>query len=357
MTLTEKPHVVRLSSPPDIVGAIPLFVGFHPSESLVILCLHGPRKRKGLTMRVDLPEPKGMQEYVREMASRVAREDADAVIITCYTQDSDAEGELPRAELVALLLDELSLRDVGYLEALLVRDGRWWSYTCTKPCCPRDGTPLPESPSPTITELEARRAMEGVAVLPGREALEKSVSGPVALRLIALEQRFDEVAAGVADQMVEEGVDAVRGETVRLARTMVERFIAGEREVDDAEAVRLLVGLQDTWPRDVLVTWGLDGQREDILAFLTALAQCAPDRFAAPICTVLAAVAYQHGGGALTTVALDRALRHEPEYEMAVILDAVLVGQVHPREVRAMSRRLQRDIHLSGIDIGGHQAA
>lgn len=357
MTPTEKPLIVRLSSPPDIVGAIPSFVGFHPSESLVILCLHGPRNRSGLTMRVDLPEPAVMHEYVTEMASRVASEDTDAVIIACYTQGPDVEGELPRADLVAMLLDELGLRDIGWLEALLVRAERWWSYTCTKPCCPREGTPLPASPSNTVTELEARRAMEGIAVLPGREDLAKSINGPVALRLFALQQRFDEIGALVADQMLDDGLETVRGETLRLAHAMLERFITGGHEIDDADAVRILIGLQDKWSRDVLITWGLDSRREDVLAFLTALAQCAPDQFAAPICTVLAAVAYQHGGGALTSVALERALQHEPDYEMAMILDSLLAGQVHPREVRAMSRRVQRELHQSGIDVGGHQAA
>ena len=73
MTTIPKPVVVRLGGPPDIVGAMPSFIGFHPSESLVVMCLHGPRKRNGLTMRFDLPEPRHRQSMVSEVATRVTR--------------------------------------------------------------------------------------------------------------------------------------------------------------------------------------------------------------------------------------------------------------------------------------------
>jgi Domain of unknown function (DUF4192) len=43
MSAAARPVVVKFSSPVDIVGAIPSMLGFHPAESLVVMCLRGPR--------------------------------------------------------------------------------------------------------------------------------------------------------------------------------------------------------------------------------------------------------------------------------------------------------------------------
>lgn len=344
MTATNDPSAIRISSPSDIAGAVPSLVGFHPSESLVVICLHGRRKRAGLTMRVDLPGQDHLHECVAELCGRVVQDGADSVILVCYTGQPDARGRLPRADMVRLLLDELSLHEVGSVEALLVRDGRWWSYTCTKSCCPREGTPLPSRPSDAVTEIEARRALSGAAVLPGREDLQKSVSGPVALRLVALQQRFEETSERLVGQVMDQGLEPVGEETLAKAHTMLQRFVGGETDIDDDDAVRVVVGLQDKAPRNVLITWGLDNRQDEVLALLTALAQRSPDEYCAPICTVLAAVAYQYGRGVLAAVALERALQHQPDYEMATVLDVALHRQVHPKEIRAMSRRLHRQL-------------
>ena len=49
--------IVKISSPADILGVVPHRVGFHPAESIVVVCLHGPRRRDGLVMRLDLAPP------------------------------------------------------------------------------------------------------------------------------------------------------------------------------------------------------------------------------------------------------------------------------------------------------------
>jgi hypothetical protein len=347
---------VRLSSPADLVGAIPSLVGFHPTESLVIVGLHGPRSRNGAALRADLPDPDLRAEYVADLSARIAREDADAVVVVCFTEQADHDERLPESELIDQLIEELGARGIGWMEMLLVRDGRWYSYTCGKPCCPAGGTPLPESPSSHVTELEARRALSGAAILPDRSALEKSVAGPVAVRLFALSQLFDQTVQRLPEEMLEHGLEHVRIQGLRLARDLLERFVGGDHRIDDADAVYVLLCLQDKWLRDRMITWTLDTDLRELLAFLTALAQRAVDEYAAPICTVLAAAAYQDGQGALADVALERALRSEPEYEMALILDALLINQVHPKEIRAMAVRASR-VMGQPVTGGEHQAA
>ncbi len=59
MTTSPMPgDVVRVSGPQGIIGSIPYLLGFHPEESLVMLCLRGERNRMGPVLRIDLPTDK-----------------------------------------------------------------------------------------------------------------------------------------------------------------------------------------------------------------------------------------------------------------------------------------------------------
>src|ERR671910_2185298 len=130
-----QPIIVKLDSPTAIVEAMPTFVGFHPRESLVVMCLRGPRKRNGLTMRIDLPEPRHDRALAADLARRAAIDKADAAIVICYTSAPDTDGLLPRTTLVDEQIEQLRRRGIGLAEALLVRDGRWFSYTCAQDRC------------------------------------------------------------------------------------------------------------------------------------------------------------------------------------------------------------------------------
>jgi Domain of unknown function (DUF4192) len=89
---------------------------------------------------------------------------------------------------------------------------------------------------------------------------------------------------------------------------------------------------------------GARRQADELIAFLTELAQRSLDDDAAPICTVLASVVYQHGGGPLASVALERARRCDPGYEMARLLEAMLLGQLPPERLRTAIRDTRRDV-------------
>jgi hypothetical protein len=350
MTTSRSTPVVKVKTQADIIGVIPTRLGFHPSESLVIVCLDGPRQRFGLVLRLDLPEPADEVRAAADLAARAARSGADGAIVLCFTSAPDDDGELPRARLIDRVLAELDDHGLGYGESLLVREGRWWSYQCVKPCCPRGGTPLPSQPTPAVAEAEAIGAIHGRAVLPSREALVKSVAGPVALREIAMTQRQAEAEDAYIRDVGEHGYHAARLTTAGLAQTMVAGFLAGDHSVDDAQVARLLVGLTDKPARDLMYTWGLDDEHaEQVIAFLISLTQCAVGWYAVPICTVLAGVAYQQGNGALAAVAVERALRTDPTYELAQIVDALLTGQVPPEAIRDMSRRSIADLRDRGL--------
>jgi Domain of unknown function (DUF4192) len=353
MNAATRPVVVKFGSPVEIVGAMPSLLGFHPADSIVVMCLRGPRKRTGLTMRMDLVDPRHDKAFAAETARRVAADKASAAIVVCYTEAPDDQDRLPRAGLVDELGGQLLRRGIEVPEALLVRGDRWFSYSCSRPCCPREGTPIPAVGEGVVAHLEAERVLSGRAILASREELEASVRGPVALRRIALEQVYDRVGESVVAETLGEGSGAFRRRTVEVARDAFDRYADGNRDLDDEEAARIVLGLRDKVTRDELTAWALDGRTDDLIAFLTELAQRALDEDAAPICTVLASVVYQDGAGPLATIALERARRCDPDYEMARLLEAMLLGQLPPARLRAVVKDTRREVRRQLYEADG----
>jgi hypothetical protein len=336
--------VVKITSPVDIVGSIPSMLGFHPTHSLVVMCLRGQRKRIGLTMRFDLPDSRHDDLLVAEAARRVAMERANAAILVCYVEDPDDLDRLPRAELIDELGSQLLRCGVEVSEALLVRAGRWYSYLCDQPCCPREGTDIPALADGAAARLEVERVLQGRALLSSRDDLEASVRGPVALRRIALEQIYDRADIAAATEIAAEGVDAFNRRTVELTGAAFDEYADGHRDLGDEDAARIVLGLHAKVVRDELTTWAMDGRTDELIGFLTELAHRALDRDAAPVCTVLASVCYQHGAGPLVTIALERALRSDPGYEMARLLAGMLDEQLPPAKLRAVIRDTRREV-------------
>jgi hypothetical protein len=336
--------VVKVNSPADIVGAIPSMLGFHPDHSLVVMCLRGARKRLGLTMRFDLLDPPLDEHLATEVTRRAAVEPASAMIMVCYVEEPNDADRLPRAELIDELGSQLLRRGIGVAEALLVRAGRWHSYVCEQPCCPSEGTEIPGVADGVVARLEAERVLQGRALLSSRDDLEASVRGPIALRRIALEQVYDRADTATAMEIAADGVDAFNRRTVELAGAAFDEYADGHRALGDKDAARIVLGLHAKIVRDELTTWAMDGRTDELIGFLTELAHRALDRDAAPVCTVLASVCYQHGGGPLVTIALERALRSDPDYEMARLLAGMLDGQLPPARLRAVIRDTRRDV-------------
>jgi hypothetical protein len=305
---------VTLTSPADIVAAVPHLCGFVPAESLVAVSLR--RKRIGLTLRVDLPP----DEAADEIASRLAHDRADAAVVVVYTSGADG-----RIALVEGLRAALELRGMRVVEALLVRDGLWTSYLCTHPdCCPPEGTPV--GPPPAL--LAASAAYDGRAVLRDRDELVASLQ-PSASAADALD--------GARTRWL--GDVRLRGLLV-MQRRAADAFRAALHE-PPADVSSLVVALQDKRVRDEVATLALD-DAEALLSLLLAMAKESTAPYDVPVCTLVALVAWVRGDGALANVALDRALDGDPRYGMALLLRAGLDGQLPPKEVRLWLRETRR---------------
>lgn len=68
---------------------------------------------------------------------------------------------------------------------------------------------------------------------------------------------------------------------------------------------------------------------------LCELSAALPDGWAVPALTVLASFTWSRGDGALTRIALDRALRVDPHYRLAQLLERMVNLAIRPEEASA----------------------
>ena len=68
---------------------------------------------------------------------------------------------------------------------------------------------------------------------------------------------------------------------------------------------------------------------------LCELCAALPDPWAVPFLTVLAAFTWWRGDGALTRIALDRALRVDPQYRLAQLLERMVDLAIRPEKASA----------------------
>ncbi len=331
-------EVVRLGSMTETLSIIPYLVGFHPHSSMVVVCLHGDRRRSGLVMRSDLPDALAAGAWAAEVAARAEHQRADGVLMVCYSDEPNRESELAQQALADVLLAAFSARGVDVIDAALVRHNRWWSYLCCQPeCCPASGTPLPDVLGGGAARIGAAAALHGRSPLTSRAELEATVAGPTGAALEAAREAFERAYVHDRARRRRDGRVGLTRQTVCAVEEALTAYTTGDGRMEDEMVATICVGLEEKPARDQVAS--LDVHEPAVwLALLTHLAQRTPDEASAPICTTLAWAAYGSGDGALANVALDRALNHRPDYDMALLLRAASDRQVPPTVVQQVAQ-------------------
>ena len=358
---------IHLSGPADVLTVLPYQLGFHPHECLVVLSLHGTRM--GLVQRIDLPPGEHVGDAVAAMIGPLRRDNPSAVLLVGF---EGQEGE-SRAMLDSMA-DACRTHGVEVVDRMVVRGGRWFDVDCVQRCCPREGLLLP-SPSavPAVAEYVGRE----ICPLPDRSALANLLE-PNRLLL-------SRDVAPLADAWLQRRLEATECGDAELGdlETKLHEFRASELAVwalvlcdnDGAEPIRALapqdlamlaVSLTDVDLRDGLIAWLCPGTLPENLIDPILLVQmsrtlperpwlgqasadmthviglqrierrlcelCAvlPDVWAVSTLTVLASFTWWRGDGALTRVALDRALRVEPPYRLALLLERMVDLAIRP---------------------------
>jgi hypothetical protein len=345
MTIDIAKTPIRLSSPRDIVDAVPYLVGFQPEDSLVVVSMHGQRSRLGLTARVDLPPAESVVACARQFAGYLKRDRADRAIVVLYPP---SDGLLyPTVQpLAAAMTEQLARAHIGVCEVLCVCDGRWWSLSCTDDaCCPPEGRPVAHGGT---SAFAAAMALSGRVLLASRKELAgtiKPVAGVARAAMAyalprARDQLKDRVAAGDRAEVADESLELFR--VAVRDRIAADPAARGDTALSVDAAARLIVGLDDVYARDEVLTW-FDGEwGEATRGLLVELVRRAAPPYDVPPLTALAWIAYLQGDGAFAGIALDRALEADPGYRLARLLDQALLAPLNPELFRSAMRGVAR---------------
>jgi uncharacterized protein DUF4192 len=327
------PVRVSLASPVSVLAIVPSLLGFHPSQSLVVLGVSGPRQRVSLTFRYDLPDPPD-EELAADIAAHacevLTREAIPAAIVIGYgPADPVADAALP---VVTALLDA----GVDVLEVLRAEGGRCFTVSCQNPdCCPPEGIPFDPCSHPAAAAL----SKAGKDVLPDRAALARTLQPPPGTA------RATRQATGRALRRLDRMVVAARGGGLDPAAALADAGRAAVREAirqyrsgasieDRSRLAFLAVVLADLRVRDD--AWAqMDPRRPGPhTALWTDIVTGAAPEFVPAPASLLAFTAWQAGQGALANVAAERALAADPAYSMALLIGGAVQAGLPPSAAR-----------------------
>ncbi|MEV0392812.1 DUF4192 domain-containing protein [Polymorphospora rubra] len=310
---------LSVRSPADLLAAVPYLLGFHPADSVVVVALRGPKIV--FAARGDLPvlgtPALARDATARHLALVVVRQQADSAMIVGY---GAAARVTPTVELVGMALREAGIQ---VLEALRLTGDRYWSYLCDAvDCCPAEGTAYDAA----TTEVAATATFAGQVALPDRAALARQVApldGPARESMRQATRRAEERLRELVDAAVP---PAAADRVVRtVGEAAVQDAMTRHRDqgrLTDDELAWLTVLLPHLPVRDH--AWERIGDDDwQVILWSDVVRRVDPELAAAPA-SLLAFAAWRAGNGALASVAIDRALRAEPDYSMALLIDEAL---------------------------------
>lgn len=292
----------------DLLAVIPYLVGFHPTESIVAVLLR--TDTVALTMRVDLhptaPEA-DLGAAVAQQLSAVARaQDAARMALVGYSADP-----LRANRVLTAIMDELPHtegRPVELVDVYYVDGERWWSLTCSRPCCPLEGTPYDLGSHPYVAEA----VYAGMSAEPSRAALKKGLLGPDP----ADTEQLEETLARVLDDLVE--LDDLEWSSAAIQQTVRESL--GRTDVSDEVCARLALLALNKTVRDH--AWAMithEDAEEHAELWRRVVARVPQVVSAAPL-GLLGMAGWIGGHGALQNVCAERLAEIHPGYTLGEIL-------------------------------------
>ncbi|MFJ7068366.1 DUF4192 domain-containing protein [Streptomyces sp. NPDC101115] len=392
---------ITLRGPAELADALPFMLGFHPSDSVVLVALHGESGRFGGRVRVGIPgsprEWPAIAEHLAECLVEGAgrRGDRPDAIVVFLCQEP-GPGETGRRVMERLRPFAQRLRtacgelDIPVLEALCISDGLYFSYCCPDTrCCPPDGMPLALSGTSVMAASAAYAGIQVRGTLKDMEARLKptGTEGEAAQRAA-----LNEAAAVIVPRILDGpasgfGRRETRETTLGLARRLIERF-TGSPEIpvprptggpgatrpgpaghlltvpptgtatsdarDDGlltpdEAATLILGLQDRDTRDQAAEWMEGPEAAPALRLWRALSRrCVPpyQEYAAAPLALAGWVAWSTGDEPSARVALGLALEADPDYLFARLLHQACNEGLDPEALRECLRK-ERDARIA----------
>ncbi|TWP35200.1 DUF4192 domain-containing protein [Leekyejoonella antrihumi] len=326
----------------QMAAYLPYSLGFYPHRSVVVVGQIG--RELGMTARQDIPPPGATDREARQVAALFAREGHDSAQLFGIDDGPDPE---PLLRAARRSLSALGIR-VSHT-ALLDGVGNWRALQCACGGCPREWTAVPDvSKNPAVAEAVLR----GIAPMDSRADVEALL---VPTDPTLLDQVARAIRRGAGPSLTQVGV---------AVRHLVHEDFSGGSQLSIADLADATSGLQRIAVRDGVLSWLLPqefptvaaadrlpdlvvalgrspGAREHPADFfcddtggvasrLAACARSTPRDLRAPVLTVLAAVGWLGGGGALGRTAAEQALEIDPGYRLAQMVHQAFEHCVRP---------------------------
>lgn len=317
-----------LTSAHDLITAVPFLIGFHPTNSLVMISVRD--NAIGMAMRIDIPASLESDE-INLLAHHFIRDRAEQALLLAYMPDERDDGDSLLISLAAGLLHN----GVEVKESIVISNGRYRSIICRdRECCSPAGSAMPQIE-------DSQFAVEHViAGIPMPFADISELVGSIAADEQSLSRSwYHEVDAYSID---EESPDlaALRRDGVEVMELLLDEFRIGRGPTDRRLVARMIGRMSDVQVRDYAL--GIHSEDTFDLYFMMwrELLKMAPAGFVAPIACIVGAMAYEGGDGALAHKALDRAIEDDEQYPLAALLRRVFNAGWPPESFTQMRAEL-----------------
>jgi hypothetical protein len=323
--------MTTLTTPHDLLAAIPFLIGYHPIDSLVLVSIKD--ESVGMAMRIDYPVRED-EYFFDAMVAHCSAEGADGALIVAYQALDQSDGDRVLAQVTAAL----SRAGIAIYESILIAQGYFRSLLCHDiTCCPVEGRPVPPLHS---SRIAAESVVAGHPMPFATFATFAELNDSVRANLLADEAPWlDRVKKSFVDphcsrlnEYQRDGATAV----IDLANDFLVNGISSDQDL----IAHVIGRLSDIQVRDFALG---SHDSESIDAYRTMwlhLLRSAPTGFIAPVATLAAAVAYESGDGALARAALARAFDDTPTYSLATLLQRVFSAGWPPQSFVGMRSEL-----------------
>ena len=295
-------------TPVDLIALVPLVLGFHAEDSIVVLSFGG---RHPFHVRIDMPVLDSDRAIVIDtLLEPVQRHQIESVAVLFFTTDIFAAGEC--ASELAHALEDGGTR---VIDMIRVDDDHY-----DHPLAPDlAATPYDISAHPFAAEA----VLLGRRTLPNRAALADQLIGgdPTVI---------DEVRAA-----------AIRHAGHRPDRETDERWLAGtlpvmcgQAEIPAEVLGRVLLLISEGDLRDVVLSAVTSETAEALEDLWVRAVRVAPEEFVSSAAAVLAFTAWQSGHGALAWCAVERSLAADPDHSLAQLIARCLQDAIPPSVIR-----------------------
>jgi hypothetical protein len=139
--------------PAALVRSLPGALGREPRDELLLVGVSDLTATAAVTWSLSLDgtdTEEGAEEVaasVHQMVSGLVNDGARRVVVIVYADDTSPDSTAARLGAVSVV--HALAAGLGVLDAVAVTGGRWRSFDCTDTsCCPPEGTPILEGPTP-----------------------------------------------------------------------------------------------------------------------------------------------------------------------------------------------------------------